>query len=42
MAMNLRALLLLRAAPGTANMERGPNSGHHKKPNSANLLNEVG
>lgn len=42
MAMSLRGLLLLRAAPGTANMETGPNSDHHKKPNSANHLNEVG
>lgn len=42
MAMNVRGLLLLRAVPRTADVERGPNSGHHKELNSANHLNEVG
>lgn len=42
MAVNVRGLLLLRAVPRTANMETGPNSGHHKELNSVNHLNELG
>lgn len=41
MAVNVRGLLLLRAAPRTANVETGPDSGHHKELNSANHLNEL-
>lgn len=42
MAVNVRGLLLLRAVPGTANVETGPDSGHHQELNSPNHLNELG
>lgn len=41
LAVNVRGLLLLRAESGTANIETGPNSGHHKEMNSVNHLNEL-